>query len=505
MPIKKNIVANYAGNFWVAIMSLIFVPLYIHFMGIESYGLIGIFVTLLGFFSLLDMGLSITLNREMARLSVLENKMQEMRDLLRTLEIPYWGMATLVGVTVVMLSPVVAYHWVHAKTLSSVSVQRAIIIMGIATVFQWPLGLYSGGLMGLQRQILLNSINATMATFRGAGAVLVLWLISPTVEAFFVWQAVTSFIHTGLMVFSLWRSLPNAAETPCFRRQLLSNIWRFAAGITGTTVLSAILMQMDKVILSRMLTLEMFGYYTLAGAVAMNLYRLIYPVITAVSPSLANLVALGSSDELAKLYHKSAQLVSVIILPVTFVIALYSKEILLLWTRNPALAEHTYLLVSILIIGTALNGLMNMPYCLQVAAGWTRLAFFVNLVSVLLLVPLMIILVKWYGAVGAASVWMILNSGYILFAVQIMHRRLLPTEKLRWYCIDIGLPLGVALLTTGVFRLTMPIPIRAFAQCANILMVFSITLGITALVTPVTRTWIKRNISTLRFFYAVKF
>ncbi len=85
----------------------------------------------------------------------------------------------------------------------------------------------------------------------------------------------------------------------------------------------------------------------------------------------------------------------------------------MLWTQSPVTAEHTHLLVSILVMGTAFNGLMNIPYALQLAFGWTRLAFLVNLVSVLLLVPLMIVLTKWYGAVGAASVWVILNVGYM--------------------------------------------------------------------------------------------
>lgn len=79
--IKRNIVANYFGNGWSALMSLAFIPLYIHFMGIEAYGLVGIFITLLTVFGLLDMGLSATLNREMARLSVCHEKTQEMRNL----------------------------------------------------------------------------------------------------------------------------------------------------------------------------------------------------------------------------------------------------------------------------------------------------------------------------------------------------------------------------------------------------------------------------------------
>ena len=69
--IKKNILANFSGKAWQVLMSLAFVPLYIKFMGIESYGLVGIFASLLALFGLLDMGLSTTLNRELARFSAL--------------------------------------------------------------------------------------------------------------------------------------------------------------------------------------------------------------------------------------------------------------------------------------------------------------------------------------------------------------------------------------------------------------------------------------------------
>ena len=186
--LKKNIAANLGGNVWTSLMSLVFVPLYIRFMGIEAYGLLGIFTALLGLFALLDMGLSSTLNREMARLSVRKDKARDMRDLVRTLEIPYWLVGLVIAAIVVLASPLIAYHWVRVKDLSPSSVQTAVVLMGLCVAFQWPIGFYSGGLMGLQRQVLLNGINVAMATFRGVGAVLILWLVSPTVEAFFSWQ-----------------------------------------------------------------------------------------------------------------------------------------------------------------------------------------------------------------------------------------------------------------------------------------------------------------------------
>ncbi len=195
---------------------------------------------------------------------------------------------------------------------------------------------------------------------------------------------------------------------------------------------------------------------------------------------------------------------SVLLLPAALVLALFSKEVLLLWTQSPETAEHTHLLVSILVIGAAFNGLGNIPYAMQLATGWIRLAFFVNLVSVLLLAPLIIALTIWYGAVGAASVWVILHGGQMVFGIHLMHRRLLPTEKRRWYLQDIGLPLGVALLVAGTLRFIIPIPVNNLALVAIIVMISATTLGATSLATPITRNWLWAQISTWRISYEPK-
>ncbi|HZI25460.1 MAG TPA: polysaccharide biosynthesis protein, partial [Chryseolinea sp.] len=59
-PFKLNLIANFMGKGWAALMGIAFIPFYIKFMGIESYGLVGFFTTLQGVFALLDFGLTTT-------------------------------------------------------------------------------------------------------------------------------------------------------------------------------------------------------------------------------------------------------------------------------------------------------------------------------------------------------------------------------------------------------------------------------------------------------------
>ena len=82
--------------------------------------------------------------------------------------------------------------------------------------------------------------------------------------------------------------------------------------ISATTLL---LTQVDKIVLSRVLSLELFGYYSLAAVASNTLYVLVTPVATAVFPGLTREAASGNSTGVAALYHRATQTVAVLVLP----------------------------------------------------------------------------------------------------------------------------------------------------------------------------------------------
>lgn len=496
--LKKNIVASFAGNIWQVIMGLAFIPLYIKFLGVESYGLIGFYAMLQGVLSVLDMGLSAILTRELARLSVTPGKNQEMHNLVRTLEIIYWLLAVLSGIIIVAIAPFAAHHWLKASELSPQTIEQSIRIMGFAMALQWPASFYSGGLVGLQRQIMLNGVNICMSTLRGVGVVLVLYFITPTVQAFFIWQIIVSIINTALLAFFLWKSLPVTQKKATFEKELFAGMGHFAAGLSGIAILSAIFTQLDKLILSKLLSLEIFAYYTLASMVAMNLTRLVMPVFTAVYPRFTQLVELGDQHGLAVLYHKSSQLISVLILPATIVIAMFSYELLLIWTQNPTTAEASHILLSILICGTGFFSLLYVPYAMQLANAWTKLSFYTNLIAMFFYIPMLILLTYQFGAIGGAMAWVILNIGEMIIPIYFMHKRLLRDEKWSWYWQDIFVPLLTSVTIVGIGRMLFGEFESQAMMIFFIFLILFVTLIGTLISTPTTRIWFINKLSHLK-------
>lgn len=489
--VKHNIIANYAGHVWTSIMGFVFAPLYIKFMGVESYGLVGFSAALGAIFLVLDLGLGATVVRETARLSATHDKGRQLSDLIRTLEYVYACAAVAIGATVSCASGWIARHWVKPGHLSEEVVGNALIIIGLSMAARWPSTLYSGGLIGLQKQLLLNGITIVSATLRGAGSVLILWLLSPTIGAFLVWRLITDASQTLCMGWCLWNALPRSEGRPTFKKEIIAGCWRFSAGMGATGVFFVILSEMDKIVLSAMLPLETFGYYAFASVAASALLGLAYPITTAVFPRFSQIVASGDREGFREIYHKSAQLLTVVVAPAVTVLVFFSRETLLAWTGQPATVEHTAALVSILVVGTGVCGILRLPHAAQMANGWTWLGAATNGISVVIGLPLLLWLAGAYGVVGGALVWPIVNIAQMIVSVHVMHHHILKGEQRAWYVRDVGLPVLASLGTVLVARLGFWWEPSRVGGLVEVLGVLGLAMTAAACTAPDVRRWVR--------------
>jgi O-antigen/teichoic acid export membrane protein len=440
-PVPRNLLANLLGQGSAAVLTVAFVPSYLRLMGMEAYGLVGFLVMVQGAITVLDMGLSSTLNRELARLSSTAGGIREMRGLVAGLSRIYWGIAAGVATVFYFGGPFISDRWLTADAMSADSVTRAVRLVGLVVAFRLPSVLYMSGLMGLQRHVLLNLIRVPIAALRWGVVVLVMNLLSPSIEIFLTWQLGVVIGGTAASALALYACIPGGRRDDSLSGfDHVTRVWRFAAGVGGIGVLATILTQMDKVVLSSVLSLALFGQYMVAAMLAAGLYYVIGPVFTAVYPRLTQLVAEERLVDVRSLYHTASQTVAVVVVPLALITVGFARDILLLWTGDPELASQASSILALLVVGTALNGLVNVPYALQLAYGWTALAFVGNLIAVITLLPVTYFVAVRWGGVGAAAVWVVVNLGYVLVSVQVMHRRLLPGDKLEWYVRDVGVP-----------------------------------------------------------------
>ena len=256
----------------------------------------------------------------------------------------------------------------------------------------------------------------------------------------------------------------------------------------GITVMSLLLTQMDKIVLSRLLSLENFGYYALAATVAAALQITTGPIVAAFFPRFTELYTRRDDNTLAEAYHLGAQLVAVLTGSAALVLIFFADRVLLLWTGDPELTARVAPILVVLALGTLLNSLMWVPYHMQLAHGWTSLTMRINTIAVVLLVPAMFWTVPKYGAVGAAWIWVALNAGYLLFGVHFMYRRILSEEKWRWYFVDTASPVLMAGVAAWLFSRLLPDQLSRVIEILFLAIISSAVVCLASAAAPLVRT-----------------
>jgi FkbM family methyltransferase len=457
--VKRNIAANLLGRGWSVLLTLALVPLYFRLLGPEAYGLIGVYVTLSTLAVVAEPGFGTMLTRELARREALpggRGAAADTRDLLRTLEAITLCIALGLAALVLLASPWIAHRWLGGNTLDGNLLQQAVALMGLALACQWPTPFYSGALTGTQRLVALNAIVAAGAAVRGAGSLALLVWVEPDIRLFLAWQAAGHALQSLLLGTSLWRQLLGDGRRARFRLTALDGLVPFTFGVWAISLLGILTTQADKVLLSTLLPLAEFGYYTLAGVVASTTALVIAPIIGAVSPRLSALAAGSDRAALSDFYHATVQLIAVATLPVAATLAVFSHEAMLVWSGDLAIADATAPIVTALAIGTALSSLVNAPYAVMLAHGRSRLGVWFGLVTLAVALPALWLGASRYGAQGAAAAYALVCALNLLVCVSVLHAVFLPGHGRAWLLRDILPAIAGAGLVILAARWSLP-------------------------------------------------
>ena len=127
---------------------------------------IGFVAVLQAWMTLMDMGLRPTINREMARLRAGERSPEVIRDLLRSVEVLWVGLACVIVVATWLSAPWLAYAWLKPHGLSQELIVKSIQVIGFVLAVRWLEQIYRGCLLGLQDAVWLNTAQVMLVTLR---------------------------------------------------------------------------------------------------------------------------------------------------------------------------------------------------------------------------------------------------------------------------------------------------------------------------------------------------
>jgi O-antigen/teichoic acid export membrane protein len=437
-----NIFANFAGAGCRLFFLLIFNIAYYRLLGSESYGLIGLSLSFTALASMLDFGFGYSTVREVARRATDDERAAELRTVVFTFGLVLCGCGAAIGLVIAILAPFFATHWIAVTSLSTGEVTISVALMGAILALMFPANVFHATLMGLQQQVLDNAFATAATAFRGAITIASLYLFERTPVTFFSVQLLAAMAEVFALGALTWQLLPSVPpgglrfDIECLQEscKFSSATWLAALVVQCTTMA-------DKIILSALLPLHVFGLYSLGVTTTTILQRLAIPFTNTYSPYFVALAERGSKTAISQAYHLATQLASAVFLSVGLLLAIWAEPIARILATEPTSVDQLAGIVTILAAANTVNVLMALPITIQFAHGIAKYVLRVNLAVGLLYLTSLALLVPGHGVQTAAVLWLLANIASFLILVLMTHRMgLLRGEAWAWFSQAILLP-----------------------------------------------------------------
>ncbi|WP_241085765.1 lipopolysaccharide biosynthesis protein [Candidatus Vondammii sp. HM_W22] len=399
---RNNVIANYIGAGWSAALSFVTIPLLLSMLGAEYYGLISLFLALKAIATVFDFGLAVATNREVV--FRLEKKSSSVDTLITTVVTLYWVIGIVISFVVWLLLQIFLIDWVSAKELTSDQLAMTSLLFTLSLSISWPVALYQNILRSIDEYVTYNIALAVSATFRNPGALLVLWIFSPTIEVFMYWYLMASVLEI-LMYWGLVRrklSLVLDYSRGRFDCNSLSGMKRFALGTGFSSIVATIIYQVDKMLIFKLLSLELLGYYSAILALVGAFGKLTAPIATAAFPKLTSTYGSGDMDSVADMYLRYAHMITNVLVPMVVGFIAFAPQILELWCTSCTISNDLYYVFVFLSIAYMFYSLADMPVISQMVFKNINILIISRVVALVLLVPLLSFLIVDYGLEGAA-------------------------------------------------------------------------------------------------------
>jgi O-antigen/teichoic acid export membrane protein len=417
----RNLIANHFGVGARLLLSLLFNVAYFRLLGGEGYGLVGLYVSLAMVVSLADAGLNQAAMREVALRAADGGRAGELRAVFQTFGLVAAAIGLLLGTGLALVSGWLAGHWLDLTRLAQDEAAAALALMGGSLALLLPGAACHATLMGLERQVFANAYGGLAAAVRGIACIAALLFIDATPTVFFAVQFAASVLEVGILAGLVVRLLPVGAGGP-IDFAVIGQSWRFGAGAWLGVLTSRATVIFDKVLLSTLLPLELFGQYSLAVAVAGAFERLATPFTNAYFPQFVALFGQGRRAELSAAYGRVTRYASALFLAAGLTLAVHADLLGDLLVADRVADERFADVLALFALAAVLIMLTALPYSLQLAHGIVRPALLLNALRAAVYLPALAPVALGHGMLGAAALWLAVNAIHCALFVLATHR-----------------------------------------------------------------------------------
>jgi O-antigen/teichoic acid export membrane protein len=400
--IARNILFNLVGNSIPLGAAIFAIPILVKELGIDRFGMLALAWTLIGYFSIFDLGLGRALTKSIAE-KLGAGEEGRIPPLIWTSLVFMFLLGVLGSALFILLSPWLVFHVLRIPRLLQVETLHSFYLLAFALpVIMTQAGL-KGALEAEQRFLLINLLRIAFGIFTFVGPLLML----PFTRSLFLIIAVLMAGRLVIWLIYLFVCLyrkPSLRQSVSIQPGSLVPLLRFGSWITVSNLISPLIDYLDRFFIGALISISAVAYYVTPSEMAGKLFIIPNAIAAVMFPAFSTSGA-QDSRRTALLFSRGVRGLFLILFPLTLMIVTLAYEGLEIWLGKE-FAQNSGRILQILTIGVFLNSLARMPFDLIQSLGRPDLTAKLHLMELMIYLPALWWMISAYGILGAAIAWL---------------------------------------------------------------------------------------------------
>lgn len=398
-----NLIFNYGSRVITSLSSFLFIPIYIIILGENNFSIIAISTIILSIVFLLELGLTPSISREIAR----EDTTQEHKycSIVSAEKIIILFFLILFVISV-LVSIIFESHINEKFEFVDQSVPILLLIIILESFFQLLFKFYFSCLLSIENQVKANLLNVTWLLSRN-GLVILLIKFIPDLRLFFIYQASITLIFFLFTRFYFFELIKEWSDKKVFYdKNAISKIKKFAYGVFFVSFVATLNTQIDKVFLSVFSSVDDINAYILSFSLGGAILIATTPVIATLQPRLTNAFTAKRYDTANVIVLIMGKIIGYVSLPMCFALLINPNLFVTFWLGEVSFKDEMINILPYIILSYFVIGLSYASFAVNIANGNTLINNLIGAVTLAVSIPVYYVVIINYELLHLAISFM---------------------------------------------------------------------------------------------------
>ncbi len=344
----RNAVLNFSGQAFPAVVAIICVPPAVRLLGTDRFGLLSIVLVIIGYLSVLDLGLGLAVTKLLAQALASRADAARVPSIFWTALFTQFGMGTLGGAALALFTPALTRHFLNIPAVLNQEASIAFYLCALAL----PIVMVSSSVVGLlqaaQRFDLTVKVQLPLSVAQYA-IPLICGLIYPSLPLIVSALLICRILSLSIMFWLANQVFPTLLSKPWPEKRELGALIRFGGWVTVSNTISPIMVYADRFLIGAFISLGAVTYYSVPLDASMRVLLIPTSLIGALFPVLSSLSVRQRAERNNQVVQQALKYIICFTgIPVILLIV-FARDILQLWMGAAFAAESTTIMRVLLI------------------------------------------------------------------------------------------------------------------------------------------------------------